>query len=220
MIPTAIRSARSGGQLIGLLLIGMTVSVFVSGCSQRPGAVYAPDVDADAAAERAMSLYDADKNGELDKKELESCPGILNAILVYDGDNNQQVNVDEIAKRVAAWKEAGPAMVSVDCRVTLDGQPLEGATVRFVPEPYLEGPIRPASGVTETNGLAAISLVPEDMPSDLRRVRAMNAGTYRVEITHPTVTIPEKYNTRTTLGREVSKQTSASPYEEFKLTSK
>ena len=32
----------------------------------------------------------------------------------------------------------------------------------------------------------------------------MQPGLYRVEITHPTVTLPAKYNTETTLGREVS----------------
>jgi hypothetical protein len=38
----------------------------------------------------------------------------------------------------------------------------------------------------------------------LQRIKAVQQGLYRVEITHDSVTIPDKYNTATTLGLEVS----------------
>jgi hypothetical protein len=167
-----------------------------------------------------MELYDVNKDGVLDTKELEACPGMLRAIKTYDVDGNQKITADEIATRIKEWKSAGPAMMPCDCHVTLDGRPLEGATVRFVPEPYLEGSIQTATGVTDAYGKALISLPPKAMPAHLRHVAAMNAGTYKVEITHPTTKIPEQYNTRTTQGREVSRQTSPPGYEEFELKSK
>ena len=199
----------------------LAVSLAVaSGCSQRPSAVYAPYVDAVDASAKAMSLYDTNHDGFLDEKELEACPGILGSLGVYDADGDHQISREEIENRIGSWATAGPGMMSVECRVTLDGRPLGGATVRFIPEPYLEGSIKPASGVTRDNGIASISLAADDLPSQLKRAKAMNAGTYRVEITHPTAKIPDRYNVHTVLGRDVSKQTVVSPFDEFKLKGK
>jgi len=194
--------------------------IATSGCFSHTTRVSAPRINASAAAAKAMELYDKNNDGSLDKKELEACPGMLAAIKEYDTDGNQQISRDEIAARITAWKATSAAMLTVDCRVTLDGRPLTNASIKFVPEPYLEDALHPGSGVTGENGTTSISIAPEDLPKDLKRLRAMNAGTYKVEITHPTTVIPEKYNKKTTLGREVSKQTTASTHEVFDLTTK
>jgi hypothetical protein len=48
----------------------------------------------------------------------------------------------------------------------------------------------------------------EDRPKNAPNMPLVQPGIYRVEITHPSVKIPAKYNTETTLGIEI---TSASP---------
>ena len=44
----------------------------------------------------------------------------------------------------------------------------------------------------------------EDMPADLRSMTGVRGGVYRIEITHSKRTIPPKYNSATTLGREIA----------------
>jgi hypothetical protein len=201
-------------------LVCLIVAIATQGCSTRTTRVSAPKINASASAAKALELYDKNQDGSLDTKELEVCPGILAALEEYDTDGNQQVSKEELTNRIAAWKTTSPAMSTVDCRVTLDGRPLVGATIRFVPEPYLEDALHPGVGETSENGTTTIAVDPQFLPADLKRLRAMNAGTYKVEITHQTTSIPDKYNKKTILGREVSKQTTASPYEVFELKSK
>ena len=38
-------------------------------------------------------------------------------------------------------------------------------------------------------------------------MRGVYGGTYKIEITHPNVQVPAKYNTSTTLGEEVARDT-------------
>jgi hypothetical protein len=91
-------------------------------------------------------------------------------------------------------------LTTLNCSVYLDGSPLAGATVKFVPEKFLGEEIQTAEGITDQSGTASLSIPTEDLPKELRRVPAMRAGIYRVEITHPTKKIPPKYNTETELG--------------------
>jgi hypothetical protein len=211
-------SARSRVDFVGRSL-WVIVLVASQGCFYRAPRAEAPSIDAGAAADRAMQLYDKDGDGELDKQELEACPGLLAAIKVYDADGNGKISRDELANRIASWKSTSAAVQTVEVRVLLDGKPLGGATVTFVPEPYLEGALHPGAGETDANGATNISMSPDLLPPTLKRIRAMNAGTYKVQVTHPSISIPEKYNKQTTLGREVSRQTTSSP-EQFELTTK
>jgi hypothetical protein len=65
-----------------------------------------------------------------------------------------------------------------------------------------------ASGITDSSGLAAPRLAPEDMPKNFpnARIPVMRPGLYLVEVTHPQLKIPPQYNTQTTLGKEVFSQ--------------
>ena len=71
--------------------------------------------------------------------------------------------------------------------MTVGGRPLDGATVRFVPERFLQGAVKPAVGTTDRQGAAIIAIADEDLPADQRTLRAMQPGIYRVEIKHPGV---------------------------------
>ena len=57
----------------------------------------------------------------------------------------------------------------------------------------------------------------EDLPESQKGMVGIHNGTYRVEITHPEVSIPAKYNTETTLGFEPA---GASIRATFELSSK
>jgi hypothetical protein len=75
----------------------------------------------------------------------------------------------------------------------------EGAKVRVVPEPFLDGAIQPGEGVTNDRGVAKPVTV--DAPPGLPGIEL---GLYRVQITHDSQKIPDRYNSKTELGFELS----------------
>ena len=91
--------------------------------------------------------------------------------------------------------------------VKRNGQPLSGANVKFVPLPEFKNSLPAATGLTDANGFARLAAPTEDLPSQAPNVALMTPGFYLVEITHPNVQIPEKYNRQTVLGKEVSTDT-------------
>jgi hypothetical protein len=84
-----------------------------------------------------------------------------------------------------------------------NGNPLAGATVKFVPEKFLSDYLTETpTGTTSENGMAMISLPTTPGPDG--DPPGMGPGMYRVEITKAGDNIPAQYNTNTTLGQEVS----------------
>ena len=88
----------------------------------------------------------------------------------------------------------------VHCKVTHNGKALAGATVTFVPEPFLGGGMQKGTGTTSS---AAVANIVSPYAAD-PAIRGMSPGFYRVEITKSGEKIPAKYNTQTTLGAEVA----------------
>jgi len=174
----------------------------MAGCSSGPPALRAPYLDPDSAAEDAIELYDKDGDELLSLAELEACPGILASISAYDKNGDQQVSAEEISQRLQRFVDSKVAVGRLIVSVLLDQSPLEGATVRFIPENYLGDEIKPAEGQTNGSGTAAMGVAKEELPESQKELVGVHFGTYRVEITHPSVSIPAKYNTETTLGFE------------------
>jgi len=114
------------------------------------------------------------------------------------------VTREEIQKRMEKFAATKVGLMKFLCRVSHNGQPLSGATVTLRPEPFMNDAVKVASGVTDASGKVQVEIADELLPTSDRGLHAMQPGLYRVEITHPTVTLPAKYNTETTLGREVS----------------
>ncbi len=52
-----------------------------------------------------------------------------------------------------------------------------------------------------------LAIADDKLPSDLKGFPGIRPGYYMVEITHPSKTIPTRYNTETTLGQEVASDT-------------
>lgn len=202
------------GTRVFYLVCGATLSSTV-GC----GGVKSYMVDPVAASTAAIEQYDKNGDGLLDETELRSCPALLGALRAYDESNDKKLSGEEIAAQIKDMYERGSGMTAVDCTVTLDGSPLSGATVRFIPEKFLGEEIKPAEGVTNSSGYASMGIAPEELPKELRRHNMMRVGIYRVEITHPTRKIPAKYNTESELGFEFHETNHFQP-PEFELTSK
>jgi len=174
----------------------------LTGCSNGPPALRAPYLDPESAAADAIELYDKDGDGQLSVAELEDCSGILASISAYDKNGDEQVSAEEIAQRLQTFVDSKVAIGRLIVSVRLDGSSLEGATIRFIPEDYLGDEIKPAMGQTNGSGTAAMAVAKEDLPESQKELVGVHFGTYRVEITHPSISIPAKYNTESTLGFE------------------
>lgn len=178
----------------------------VPGCMNRAPSVSSPNIDAGAATAKAYEIYDSNGDGLLDAVEVLKCPAVADNMALYDVSGDKQVSRDEFEARVAAWA-GSPAMMTVNCRVTLDGRPLAGAEVKFSPEPYLSDWLHEAAGTTSVDGETNVGISPALLPEAVKRVRAVNAGAYRISVTSPQKVIPARYNSATTIGKEVSAET-------------
>jgi hypothetical protein len=151
------------------------------------------------AANQALAEYDANKDGALDAKELEACPGLRSALKRVDKNNDGRLTADEIAERLTFFQQAG-AQEGVGVEVTLDGRPLSGATVTLVPEKFQGPSFKPVSAVTDAVGTGTLQTEGSGDEIPL--------GFYRVEVSKKNAkgqeTIPAKYNTKTTLGQEIA----------------
>lgn len=182
--------------LIGVVLLSSW------GCDSGPTRLVPPELDATASAQRAMELFDSNKDGKIDDEELDAVPGLKAAINEVDTDGDGAVTADEITARIVAWQDSKLGRQEIECRVLRDGEEVDGAEVTFVPEKFLGDVLQEASGVTNESGVAIIS-VPVD-PTNPEDAGGVEFGFYRVEITKPGESIPAKYNSETTLGQEVA----------------
>jgi hypothetical protein len=150
-------------------------------------------------ANQALSQYDLNKDGVLDAKELEACPGLRSALPRIDKNNDGLLSADEIADRLAFLQREG-AQEGIGVEVTLDGRPLSGATVTLVPEKFQGPSFKPAAAVTDAVGTGMLRI---ESPGD-----PIPLGFYRVEISKKNAKgqemVPAKYNTKTTLGQEIA----------------
>jgi len=181
------------------------VSAAVS-CNRGPAPLKQPYIDASSAGKMAMEQYDKDGDGKVAGAELDHAPALKAAIKNLDTDSDGGVSAAEVTERVNAWKAMETALASVQCRVTLDGEPLAGATVTFEPESFLGDAVKHAIGTTNPYGMVSPS-VPVDERPDPKSPGGAHFGLYKVRISkmvNGKETLPARYNTDTTLGQEVS----------------
>jgi hypothetical protein len=177
----------------------------IAGCSRGPTAVNVPDVDPSQAAQSAMELYDKDHDAALNEAELVSCPGILSHLSLYDEDKNGSVSQEEIEKQITELRSSRVGLTKLSVQLRLDGRPLKGAQLKLIPEKYLGEEVKVAWGKSNARGIATMDIRDSDLPESDRGLLGIHYGTYKLEVTHPSVTIPSKYNTATTLGYETEK---------------
>lgn len=177
------------------LLVPLLVAM--CGCSDRPSPLRHPYIQAQNAAREAISQYDTDGDKLLSEKELEACPGILNALPDIDSDGDRMVSEAEISARISTWQGDSTVLVFPRVHVRVGKKPLVGARVDLIPEPFLAPYLKPGSGTVGKTGMAAISMPEADPPG-------MACGIYKVRVTHPSQSIPAKFNEQTILGLEIT----------------
>lgn len=178
------------------------IAVVSSGCSNRPPRLVAPKLDPDATVARALESYDSDANGELSSAELAASPGLQSNLVAYDLDGDKKLTEGELRDRIEYLAKLNFALTTLRARVELNGTPLQGAKIEMIPEAHFADQIKPAHGVTDPRGVAAMSISEADLPKAQQGLKGIHTGTYRVSITHPDKQLPAKYNSETTLGYE------------------
>ncbi|MCA9102259.1 MAG: hypothetical protein KDA63_13950 [Planctomycetales bacterium] len=204
---TRIKSWTSACSVPGRLAaaLGITALLSLTGCPKLQGErANAALPDPHDTAEAAIAEYDTNADGTLSQEEYSKSPGLLVASKRMDADGNGQISQDEIVEYLEMYEEAGLTLKSMTVYVTMDGAPLEGATVTLVPDSIQGEGTKPATGVTDASGRC-------DPMAEGVGYPAVQIGVYRVTVSQKdggTETIPAKYNAETELGVEVSSQAS------------
>jgi hypothetical protein len=181
------------------------LAIFACGCSGRPSRVDTPDVDAQDAAELALKELDRDGDAALNADELKACPSLVNAMPMYDSDKDGALSQAELVAGIESWSKRGVGGIPLPFTVRLDGRPLVGAQVKLTPLPFLGDAVKPAFGEADGSGSGSLNMAAEDRPSHLpKNLPLVQPGLFSVEVTHPTVKVPAKFNTATTLGLETA----------------
>jgi hypothetical protein len=187
----------------GLVLLGMLSLATYAGCDHPPPRVEQPSYSPSSEAAQAMELYDTNKDGKIAGPELDKAPGLKASLKVLGTDKDKGITSEQIVTRIKRWKESRIGRTSLSCMVLRNGQPLAGATVKFVPEKFVADALtETATGTTNQTGMAMLTIPTEPGPD--APPPGVPPGIYRVEITKSGDNIPAKYNTETTLGQEVS----------------
>lgn len=195
---------------ISLALLG-AVSI---GCGDA-GRVEPPEINPTVAGKAAIREYDSDGDQRISREESRQCPGIADeAFGRYDANGDGHVTAQEITDRLQGMLDKNIGLVPAWCMVYLDGQPLRGAVVLLQPEIFLEGMIGEARGVTNARGMAHLNAAEQEGDDPLPGVPP---GIYRVQITHPEIDLPPRYNSSTTLGMEVAPMERGADNKEFRL---
>lgn len=190
------------------LTLSAGVLLLLIGCN-GPAEVPELSVDPASATEAAFEMYDANSDQALSKKELASCASLTKSFKKIDKDNSGTLSNEELQTAIENQVNSSVRMVTLRVKVTLDGKPLTGGTVSAVPEPFLGANTIQASGDVLSDGIAFLVLPRDQMPEDLKNATGVQLGFYRLEVKHPSKSIPEKYNTKTIYGIEVTPQTEA-----------
>jgi hypothetical protein len=77
--------------------------------------------------------------------------------------------------------------------------------VKLIPEKYLGDEVKVAWGTSNARGIATMDIRDADLPASEQGLVGVHYGTYKIEVTHPTISIPARFNTQTTLGYETEK---------------
>lgn len=186
------------------VLLAALALLAIAGCSDEPPSPPRPHIDPQQAAQEALKLYDKKGDGVLDAKELKDSPplfDLLQNIKAKSPDHPDTLSAADIASRLEGWAKGPSILIPAAGMVSVDGKPLDAATVTFEPEPFLGPSYHSHQG--QTNGAGLFQLDP-----DLKELgNGIFVGLYRVRISKKVggkETIPARYNTETELGVELS----------------
>jgi hypothetical protein len=187
--------------LAGLAVLLVGAMVLALGCRRGSGIVAVPSFSPGNIAAAAMAEYDANKDGALDPKELEQCPGLLEAFhRGLESNKDGRVTANEIEERLRIYQEEG-MMTTCVVQVLLDGNALAGAAVTLMPEKFLGSTYKPATATTGPDGFSPLA-------AEGPQAGFVLYGFYRIEVSKKGAggkeIVPARYNTQTTLGKEIA----------------
>lgn len=178
------------------VMLGLA-AVLTAGCGGGAPPRVVPQAIASDAPQKALELYDANKDGTIEGAELDKVPGLKAALKSIDTNGDGKISAEEIAAQIQKWQESKIGRLPVPTKITRRGTPLAGATVTLEPESFLGTELKPGTGVTDQFGMATMT------NENAGSASGLSPGFYRVKVTKPGDNIPAKYNTATELGTEV-----------------
>jgi hypothetical protein len=146
-----------------------------------------------------MEQYDTNKDGKIAGAELDASPALKSALKEINPSGNS-IDADQIAARIKAWQDSKVGRTSVTTTVLRRGKPLAGATLTLEPEKFLGENMLVCTAVTDEYGQAS----PSAPMKDANDAPGVPPGFYLVRITKAGENIPDRYNTKTTLGVEAA----------------
>ncbi len=175
------------------------------GCQERR--ILRPaELDPDSVGRQALLQYDTNGDAKIDAAELQSSPGLLDGMWASDQDEDKALTAEEIAARVRFHADRKVALLPVRYAITLDGKPLQGATMTLVPEEFFQE-VRYLYLTGDAEGIVEPTMEFEDKYKHQASLRGVRPGVYRIQISKTDANgremIPAKYNTESKLGREV-----------------
>lgn len=185
---------RNNGRVVAQFLTGLVV---LSGCSNQPPRVAAPDIDPAQVARKAIELYDRDQNGLLNDDEFTNAFRAFAA--TADENDDAQLSSAEISQRLQEHVDDRVGLQDIGGIVTLNNRPLLDAVVTFIPDPAFEGAITEARGTTDAVGFVQLSHADRDLPG-------VKPGLYRIEVSkieRGRELVPARFNKQSQLGIEV-----------------
>lgn len=190
---------------------GCVMIALIAGCSGAPAGVDAPSWDPSGLADEILAELDKNTDAALSEEELAGAPGLAAGLRYIDTDKDGQASRAELEARFETYRTSRVGLRSPAYSVTYKGRPVSGATVDFLPEPWLAEIIEPAHGQTDEFGHVSPQAEGADLPG-------MRVGYYRVKVTSQKTKIPEKYASDSTpLGAEASLADDASSYGSVEL---
>lgn len=192
-------SFRSRFHWTSLILLCIAI-----GCSRAPKNLSPPPLDPDAAAAKAMELFDENSDGTLDRSELANSPGLKACLKTTDSDRDGSLTQQEIRDRLQVFVDSGTAIRSFQVELRRRGGEARNLKLTAVPEPFLQEYIEPATGETNVAGVVTPNIEFTDPEIRKQGYGGMRLGMYRLQIESlDGKTIPAKYNEDTELGIEV-----------------
>ena len=114
--------------LTTLVAVACSFAVTIRGLRKEGNCNMRGHIDCEGIARRAMAQFDMNGNGAIEGAELDKCPGLRAAMNRLDRNGTGKITAEMITVRVAAWEKSRLGRMSLECRVTHNGQPLEGAS--------------------------------------------------------------------------------------------
>jgi hypothetical protein len=200
-----MKSFRGGG----LVWVGIVSLAICGGCDPKPDRVKPVDYQPARQSNKAMDLFDVNKDGKISGTELDKAPGLKAALTILGAGKDKAVTQEQIKNRIQKWKDSIIGRMTVNCTVTRNGNPLEGATIKFVPEQFLADDFKGKDGalligIGKTNGMGSTTITWPTTPGPNGDPSGIGPGIYKIEVTKDGEPIPTKYNTATVLGQEIS----------------